>query len=298
MRQPISKINFTNALNLLVIAGYSFNYCTNLQSIEFPPNLQRILSYAAFQYCTQLTTIIFPDNCSLIEIAAGAFRHTKIASLRISAHCEKLCGEAFGFTYIQNITIEPGNAKYQVLNNSIYSYNFEELIFYSPIATSFNVHPNTTTICNVCFEGNDHSFVIPNQITKFETSAFYNYYAKFLWILHPPSEITKYTFGYCIHLEGIYFFGTINSIEGKAFYESKKLRNVFFFLPVHSINDTAFYEPSSICFTGDVESVKKCLPSISIHECKLTSLNSRTHAKCFHYKTLSFLFVCLINNLS
>ena len=292
----LKKINFTNAKNLKIICGYAFTNCESLISLEFPSSLERIQGYAAFQGCTSLTTVIFPDNCHLKHLSPGAFRGTGLLSIRIPSNCSYLNGETFGYSPLKEITVEEGNKNYAAYENSLYTIDFQKLIFYCPDKTTLNIHPNTTAIAGVAFEGYKYSLIVPNQICKYENLAFYNCKGTSIWITNPPETITTRMFQGCTNLKSLYFFDIISSIDSMAFINSTKLSFIFFLMPVYSIASDAFRYPELICFSGNVSSVRGCLPNVAIHECFLTVKHQHTFsAFCYPAHFSSFICVILLN---
>ena len=291
----LTKIDFSNAKHLKSIQSYAFAGC-GINRLDFTQNLELIefAGYASFHGCKKLASIIFPDNSAVTKINGGTFRYCSLTSFRIPKNCITLSGETFGYCPINEFTVEKGSTHFNTFHGSLYSYSLQSLICYCHNDNDFTLPEQTTSINWLAFEGYPYSIVIPKQIVNFNPKAFFGYQGTSLSIMCPPDELLSEMFAYCSNLQILYFFNTVKSIKEKSFIYSTALKYIFFISPVNEIHPNAFPKPDKICFAGAVDSIRKCLPNVYIHECKLTILRSKT----FIYQTpkpnLSLFFIIII----
>ena len=291
----LTKIDFSNAKHLKSIQSYAFGGY-GIEELDFTQNLELIefVGYDSFHGCRKLTSVIFPDNSSVQIINGGTFRHCSLTSFCVPKNCITLNGETFGYCPINEFTVEEGSTHFKTFHGSLYSYSLKSLICYCHNDNDFQLPENTTSIGWLAFEGYPYSIVIPKQIVIFDQKAFCGYQGTSLSIICPPDELLMHMFAYCTNLQILYFFNTVTTIKENSFQESNALKYIFFISSVNEIHPNAFPKPDKICFAGAVNSIKKCLSDVYIHECKLTILRFKTS----QYKTpkpnLSMFFIFII----
>ena len=291
----LKEINFSNAKSLKYIINRAFSACNGLKSLYFPPSLEQITDWGCFNGCYGLKTVVFPDQCNLKSLASGSFRETGIQSFRVPAKCSYLNGETFGYSPLKEITVETGNTYFNAYENSLYTYDFQTLVFYCPTRTTFEINPKTTSIGRLAFEGYKYSLIIPNQIHNYNEATFINCQSTSIWMNHPPEIIKGSMFRGCVRLKTLFLFDTVKTIEANAFQSSTQLSFVFFLMPVSSISSSSFYHPEKICFSGNVTSIRSCLPNINIRECFLTIRERQTVSmNCLPNPFHSFIFLLLV----
>ena len=292
------KINFDNAKKLKTIGEKAFANCKNLRSLDFTYsyNLIGFLYYGSFTGCSSLSSVTIPDNSKIETISSGTFRSTAITSFKIPKSCSYVRGESFGFCNIDQFTVETGNIHYSVYKGSLYNYEKTVLVCYRATNDVLELPEQTTTIGTTAFDGYPHSLLIPKQITTYYKMAFYVFYGTSITFMRPPDVIQANMFYYNPHLKAFYFFDSVSVIEEDAFIESNSIRYIYFIMPVTQIHENAFPFPEKICFAGNVESVKTCLPHIHIQECKLSFNDLITcYCKGNKYSTsLRFLLIIFI----
>ena len=292
----LTKIDFTNAVNLKYIGKLAFCGC-GIESLDFTQNskLESILGYGTFQECKKLISVKFPDNSPIYFIGGGVFRFTALTSFRVPKNCQYVDGETFGHSPILEFTVEKGNSYFNTYKGSLYSYDYKKLVCYCH-KDNFELHPNTTSIGWLAFEGFPYSITIPNQVTSFNQKSFLGFRGSSISIMSPIENVFTEMFRDCLNLRFLYFFDKITSIENGAFNGSINIQYVFFLKPVTSIHMNAFPNPETICFAGAVDSVRNCLPNISIRECKLTIQNlviTANYKQCFYFRNLSPFIITL-----
>ena len=267
----LTKINFDNATSLQYIGKFAFADCFKLSSLDFTyaTKFEGFIGYGAFRRCKSLSSVIFPENSSVKRIYSGTFRHTALTSFRVPKSCTLIDGEAFGYCKIEKFMVEEGNKNYAAYKGSLYNYQKTLLVCYASANPVLELPTETIKIGHLAFEGYPHSLIIPKQIADYDENAFIGFCGASLSIMRPPETINVNLFANCEFKE-LYFFDTVSAINNGAFEGSVELKYVYFVSPVTTLYEKSFPKVERICFAGEVESVRKCLPSYHIRECKLT----------------------------
>lgn len=91
----------------------------DLKQVSLPSSITKISSYA-FAYCSELKSIQIPPDSQLISIGDYAFHRTKISSLFFPSTVSDLQDDwCAGTDYLTNISLSPDNKNFVYLNNQL-----------------------------------------------------------------------------------------------------------------------------------------------------------------------------------
>jgi hypothetical protein len=179
-------VSITLPDNVTSIGEYAFDGCTNLTSITMPNNVASIGEYA-FVGCTNLSSITIPNN--VISIGNGAFNGcTKLNNITIPVSVTSIgiLGTFTGCTSLTAINVEAGNG----------NYSSQDGVLFNKAKTILIRYPSGKT-------GN--TFIIPNNVTSIESSAFRQTSLTNITIPDSVTSIGASAFYFCTNLNSITF---------------------------------------------------------------------------------------------
>ena len=122
------------------IGAACFAGCTSLESIQLPDSLS-VINVQLFDGCDSLFHIRIPSNVK--EIQSLSFENTNIKRIILPQNLEKLCGNAFSYSPITEITSHSEN--FIVKDNAVYGDKGKTLVLYY---------------------GKDIKFIVPNGVEE------------------------------------------------------------------------------------------------------------------------------------
>ncbi len=202
------------------IGSYAFSGCTGLTSVTIPNSVTSIGNYAFFD-CESLTSVTIPD--SVTSIGSCAFSDcTGLTSVTLGKKVNSIGFHAFyNCTKITSIGISNLSAWCEYSLRS--SFNS---------STSLYLYSNGKLLT---------SFIIPSDVTRIGSSAFYNCVG--ITSVTIPNSVTSIgdsAFSGCTGLTSITIPGGVKSIGYNAFYHCTRLANVAIRYGVSDIGSRAF----------------------------------------------------------
>lgn len=128
------------------IGAACFAGCTSLESIQLPDALS-VINVQLFDGCESLSHIRIPSNVE--EIQSCSFHNTNIKRIILPQNLEKICGNAFSYSPITEITSRSEN--FIVKDKAVYGNNGKTLVLYY---------------------GKDIKYIVPNGVEEIADFAF------------------------------------------------------------------------------------------------------------------------------
>ncbi len=214
----------------------------NITSITVSEGIVSITD-GAFWGLEDLVNVYLPD--SLTTIGWSAFRNcTSLSSITIPKNVSTIEGVPFvGTSSLNEIIVDPDNAHYSSVDNSLYDKSLQTLVKCRADAIEFTVPNTVKTIDNAAFEGlsNLTSVIIPNSVTSIRGGAFGN--CPSLNSITIPGSVTSIeedTFRNCTGLTSFTIPDSVTSIKEYAFENCTGLTSIIIPDSVTSIEKNAF----------------------------------------------------------
>ena len=211
-KNNIISVTFPDDCSLKVIERRAFYQCTNLKSIEFPPNLEQIGEYAfywctslksvkfsskikmiqkyAFHSCSALEELIFEDLENSIKLSIAEFCFYDCANIKSIKLCEGLTtiGKAFLGNNKKLEALSFPSTIVNICENSFENTNIETVSFaensviteigdkafyHATKLSSFTIPPCVVKIGIEAFAGTQiESLVLPQAVNTLRTRCF------------------------------------------------------------------------------------------------------------------------------
>lgn len=188
--------------NVTKINDGTFIGCKNLKSVKLSDKLTTV-DYYAFTGCKSLTSLNFSDTLKSLRTDA-------------IAGCDNLA----------NITIDPANPNFSVVDSVIYTKDMKTLVAYpaSLENKSYKIPNTVKTISSYAFQNtkNLEEVEIPDSVTTLETGAFYNSGIKSVTLPKNIKEIPYNCFANS-NLESFTVPKNVYNIGTGAFYDCKNI---------------------------------------------------------------------------
>jgi len=186
--------------NVSDIPEYSFNQCSNLNTINFSNNTRTIQRYA-FADCSYINHITFPKNLNLLSDYVF-YNCNNLIDVQFYSQVSNISKIAFeACKNMQHIEVN-GSGKYSSVNGVLFSENGTNLFLFPAGREGqyFDMPNNVKTISRYAFKySRIHEVVISSNVQYIENNTFEN----------------------CSNLRILYFLGN-PTIEDNAFVETKK----------------------------------------------------------------------------
>ena len=274
-----------NGLPVTTIAGYAFDYCTSIVSVDIPDTVTTIcegafmgctslktvslgnsvttLHMAVFMDCTSLVSIEIPD--SVTTIGDRTFEYcTSLESVKLSNSMTAIAGSTFSNCYALKSIVIPNSVVF------IADLAFNEctslasvVIGDSVISIGSCAFYSCTSLQNV---------VIPDSVESIGDYAFW--WCESLTSIEIPDLVTSIghcVFYSCISLQNIVIPNSVESIGDYAFHCCTSLNNVVIPNSVTSIGEGAFSCCGSITSVVIPDSVRK-IGAYAFTDCSLLTI--------------------------
>ena len=192
---------------IVSIAEAAFMGFADLVNVNLPDSLT-IIDWNAFRDCNSLTSITIPKNVSYI----GGYVFARASNLN-------------------EIIVDPDNAHYISVDNSLYDKSLQTLVRCRADATDFTIPNTVTTIDYGAFAGcsNLTSVAIPDSVTSIRDNAFREC-SNLISVTIPDGvqKIKQHTFANCSALREVVIPASVTTIEENAFAGCSSLESVLF----------------------------------------------------------------------
>lgn len=232
------------------IAGYAFEYNTEITSVEIPYGIKSIEDYT-FRYCN-IEKVTLPS--SIISIGEDAFCACKfLTDLTIPSSVKTIGDYAFeGCELFTKVSI-PTNVTNIGTNAFNHCIGLESISvvstnqYYSSDSDGVLFNKNKTVLIKYP-EGNEaESYTIPNTVKTIGESAFYSCNnLRTVNILENVETISDYAFDNCYYLRTANISDSVTTIGDFAFSNCHNLKNINIPEGVTTIGDFAFYNCSKL----------------------------------------------------
>ena len=232
-----------------------------------------VIGSEAFFYNVDITSVVIPDSVQKIESLAFCDCF-KLKRIHLGKNLKKIAKDAFRGCPIEDITVDPQNKKYKVLDGVLYTGKGETLIR--------------------CFSKNVDSLVIPESVKKIEDGAFFDSTIREIKMTNNVSHIGFDAFNSC-NIESIEIPDKVTEIGEWAFNGCENLKNVVIGKGCLSILDSAFAHtaieniiiPESVKHIG-TNAFRDCsaLCSVSLPD-DLERLDGHAFAGCTNLKAIT-----------
>ena len=240
---------------LTYISTGAFSDCSKLRAIEIPERVKSI-GEEAFRGCVSLSQVSLMKNGALTTIGDQAFAMCGISTMHLPVNLTELGnGVFYGSTGMTSITVESGNATYQVLNNALYDAAGTTLLYYpAGLSGTYTLNSNTLAVDNYAFAYSRCTNVILNEgITNLGDSAFANSYIRTAEL---PSSVASMG-------ADCYSYSSLSTL---TFHENIALAEI----PVWAFNGCYYLKnvtvPSSVTKIGDGAFISTSLNSLTFAE--------------------------------
>lgn len=228
--------------NVISIAKYAFNYCTNLTSVTIPGSVTSI-GESAFYSCTGLISVTIPDSVTSIGDYAF-FLCSGLTSVTIPGSVTSIGYAAFTLcSGLTTINVDKNNNNYADIDGVLYNKGITALLKCPETRTSVTIPNSVTSIYHGALWGCSGltSVTIPGSVFYIGNYAFLD--CSGLTSVTLPTSVTSIgvaAFENCTGLTSITIPSSVTSIDYGAFWGCSGLTSVTIPGSVSTIGDFAF----------------------------------------------------------
>ena len=206
------EVRFEEGSKIDSLRSGVFGYCLSLRGTFSIPAGVEVIYSSAFEYCTNIERIEFAAESKLREIVGPAFKGcNNLVFLELPECTESIDYSSIsGCFNLTSFTVSPNNKNFSAEGNILYSRDKREVIVCSPGETTAIVNANVESIrSNGFFQCSKLKFVEFNSPSKLET-------------------ISQNTFGECSSITSVALPSNLRAILDGAFSECGMLSSVTF----------------------------------------------------------------------
>lgn len=228
--------------NLKEIGTSAFNGCKKLESIVLP-NSVSTMGIWAFANCTSLSSVTLSEK--LGELKSNVFRNCKnLREIHIGKELNTIDGDAFyDCTSIMSFSVDEQSPFFTQDGGVLYTKDMSVLKIF-PMAlyvNEFRIPNGVMTIGEYAFENNKNikKIVLPESVTRIETSAFNRTAIQSINLPSKLTEIQMWAFANCKELESVILPESIEVLSSHVFYDCEHLEYLQIPKSVKKIEDSA-----------------------------------------------------------
>ena len=252
------------------IGSDSFRGNKYLNSITIPDSV-KVIQPRAFAECSNLSTLKFGKNVE--KIYDYVFYQTNITEITLPEKLNYISGIAFlGNCVIKNINVDSNNANFSSNNGIVFSKDKKKIVLYPQGKTekAYTIPSTVEEICDSAFSyAQVESITIPSSVKKFGNYVFSSTNITSIKI---PSTVTEMGYGPvadcqklisaniqskvkvlpydmfngCVSLKNVTLNDNIEEIYNRAFYGCKSLSNITLPKNLKKIDAGSFYDCSNL----------------------------------------------------
>ena len=241
-----------------------------LNSVTIPDSV-KVIQQGAFAECSNLSTLKFGKNVE--KIYDYVFFQTNIKEITLPKKLNHISGTAFlGNHVIKNINVDANNTNFSSNNGIVFSKDKKKIVLYPQGKTEkeYTIPSTVEEICDSAFSyAQVESITIPRSVKKFGNYVFSSTNIKSITI---PSTVTEMGYGPvadcqklisaniqskvkvlpydmfngCASLKNVTLNDNIEEIYNRAFYGCKSLSNITLPKNLKKIDAGSFYECSNL----------------------------------------------------
>ena len=252
------------------IGSDSFRGNKYLNSVTIPDSV-KVIQPRAFAECSNLSTLKFGKNVE--KIYDYVFYQTNITEITLPEKLNYISGIAFlGNCVIKNINVDANNTNFSSNNGIVFSKDKKKIVLYPQGKTekAYTIPSTVEEICDSAFSyAQVESITIPRSVKKFGNYVFSSTNITSITI---PSTVTEMGYGPvadcqklisanirstvkvlpydmfngCASLKNVTLNDNIEEIYNRAFYGCKSLSNITLPKNLKKIDAGSFYECSNL----------------------------------------------------
>ena len=252
------------------IGSDSFRGNKYLNSVTIPDSV-KVIQSRAFAECSNLSTLKFGKNVE--KIYDYVFYQTNITEITLPEKLNHISGIAFlGNHVIKNINVDANNTNFSSNNGIVFSKDKKKIVLYPQGKTEkeYTIPSTVEEICDSAFSyAQVESITIPRSVKKFGNYVFSSTNIKSITI---PSTVIEMGYGPvadcqklisaniqskvkvlpydmfngCASLKNVTLNDNIEEIYNRAFYGCKSLSNITLPKNLKKIDAGSFYECSNL----------------------------------------------------
>ena len=252
------------------IGSDSFRGNKYLNSVTIPDSV-KVIQPRAFAECSNLSTLKFGKNVE--KIYDYVFFQTNITEITLPEKLNHISGIAFlGNCVIKNINVDANNANFSSNNGIVFSKDKKKIVLYPQGKTekAYTIPSTVEEICDSAFSyAQVESITIPRSVKKFGNYVFSSTNITSITI---PSTVTEMGYGPvadcqklisaniqstvkvlpydmfngCASLKNVTLNDNIEEIYNRAFYGCKSLSNITLPKNLKKIDAGSFYDCSNL----------------------------------------------------
>ena len=252
------------------IGSDSFRGNKYLNSVTIPDSV-KVIQSRAFAECSNLSTLKFGKNVE--KIYDYVFYQTNITEITLPEKLNYISGIAFlGNCVIKNINVDANNTNFSSNNGIVFSKDKKKIVLYPQGKTekAYTIPSTVEEICDSAFSyAQVESITIPSSVKKFGNYVFSSTNITSITI---PSTVTEMGYGPvadcqklisaniqstvkvlpydmfngCASLKNVTLNDNIEEIYNRAFYGCKSLSNITLPKNLKKIDAGSFYDCSNL----------------------------------------------------
>ena len=252
------------------IGSDSFRGNKHLNSVTIPDSV-KVIQSRAFAECSNLSTLKFGKNVE--KIYDYVFFQTNITEITLPEKLNYISGIAFlGNCVIKNINVDANNTNFSSNNGIVFSKDKKKIVLYPQGKTekAYTIPSTVEEICDSAFSyAQVESITIPSSVKKFGNYVFSSTNITSITI---PSTVTEMGYGPvadcqklisaniqskvkvlpydmfngCASLKNVTLNDNIEEIYNRAFYGCKSLSNITLPKNLKKIDAGSFYDCSNL----------------------------------------------------
>lgn len=268
------------------IGTSAFNGCKNLETIVLP-NTVRTMNMFAFSGCTSLSSVTLSEK--LTELKTNAFGSCpNLREIHIGKELSAIDGDAFAdCSSIMAFSVDEENPFFTQDGGVLYTKDMSVLKIF-PLALyvkEFRVPDGVKTIGEYAFRDNKNIkvVVLPESITKIETSAFYRSAIRSINLPSNLKVIKMFAFANCKNLESIILPSGIEELSSYVFAGCEHLEYIRIPASVKKIKDNALANCKTLDeIHCDIEDINDLEVDYSKYSSKYTSFDGMNPVCTWH----------------
>ena len=173
-----SSVTFEDGTAYLYMGWGSFDYCSNLVTVDMSPRKISSIPGYCFNACTKLASVTLSE--STMYIYGFAFDGTALTSFHVTKALMSIDGDAFrGTIKLAEFTVDSENTAFTAIDDVLFTKNEQELVLFPAmkecLENTYQVPENTKKIRTCAFTNTDSvtRVDLPSTLTHLYEFAFY-----------------------------------------------------------------------------------------------------------------------------